>query len=359
MKIRIKTVENQTSVVYGDTFAIYSPKEFEEFKAPLYQRLRINRISPTIFRGKKCLDAGCGGGRGSILMAESGAAQVIGVDLSTKNVETCRLRASQKGLRNVSFQQGLLTNIPFEDNSFDIVWCNGVLHHMVNPDQGLREITRVLKPGGKLWLYLYGSGGIYWHIVDWERDLLKGIEIRSAIKTLLLLGTPARRIGEWIDDWFVPHLRRYTVKDVAQRLHEIGFTHATVLKRGVSYDTSERRGIASQRKWMGDGDVRFFCEKTGMPRGHTYKLPDPPSGKGSTYKEPHIAKMFDRPLAQLNQALRNREQKHLHTCETERILICRSVHSFVRTQLESKSLFDPKLLLNHIQKLKEILTFRP
>src|SRR5438132_184565 len=92
--------EQLTAIVYGDTFALYDEKSFDEFIAPLRQRLRANGISPDLFRAKRCLDAGCGGGRGSILMAESGAKEVVGVDLSATNVESCRKRAAQKGFAN-------------------------------------------------------------------------------------------------------------------------------------------------------------------------------------------------------------------------------------------------------------------
>ena len=252
--------EQLTAIVFGDTFALYDEKSFDEFVEPLYRRLNANGICPEVFNGKRCLDAGCGGGRGSILMAQSGAREVIGVDLSSTNVESCRKRADQKGLTNLSFHQQSLMKLPFDDETFDIVWCNGVLHHTTQPDQSLKEITRVLKKGGHLWLYLYGSGGIYWYMVDWVRDTLRRVDVRECIRQLRLMEMPIRRIAEWIDDWFVPHLRRYTVADVSHRLDELGYENTEALKYGVGYDTSHRRVGAStdELALMGEGDVRHY-----------------------------------------------------------------------------------------------------
>src|SRR6185437_16422584 len=257
-----KLTENEqiTTVVFGDTFALYSDDEFEEFIGFLRTRFERNGIPLSVFEGKRCVDAGCGGGRATILMAEAGASEVVALDLSETNVETTRMRAEQRGLTNVTAQQASLLEVPFEDESFDVVWSNGVLHHTGDTDRSLKEIARLLKPGGWMWLYLYGSGGIYWHMVDWVRDRLREgeIHVSECIAQLRLQNVPVRRIAEWIDDWFVPVLQRYKVDDVRLRLEELGFEGAQALERGTHYDTSERRVGAAQEEveLMGDGDVR-------------------------------------------------------------------------------------------------------
>jgi 2-polyprenyl-3-methyl-5-hydroxy-6-metoxy-1,4-benzoquinol methylase len=58
-----------TKIVYSETFARYNRNEFLEFLKLLQVRLKMNGITEADFRGKRCLDAGCGAGRGSILMA--------------------------------------------------------------------------------------------------------------------------------------------------------------------------------------------------------------------------------------------------------------------------------------------------
>jgi ubiquinone/menaquinone biosynthesis C-methylase UbiE len=349
--------EQLTAIVFGDTFALYDEASFDEFIVPLYQRLNANGIDLDVFRGKRCLDAGCGGGRGSILMARAGAREVVGVDLSPTNIESSGKRARQKGLTNVTFQQQSLMDLPFADASFDVVWCNGVLHHITDPDRGLKELTRVLKPGGHFWLYLYGSGGIYWYVIDWIRACLKGVDVRECIAQLRLIDVPVRRIAEWIDDWFTAYLRRYTRDDVTKRLDELGFADTAPLDRGVNYDTSQRRIRAGEREreLMGDGDVRHFCRKEGPVKGDRFALPDPPGGKGSPFGEGPAVIAFQAPLAALADTLNNIERQRNHEIAALRILACRSVHTKVRTLLETDAAFDETALHDHLAALNALL----
>jgi ubiquinone/menaquinone biosynthesis C-methylase UbiE len=349
--------EALTAVVYGDTFALYDETAFEAFLAPLRKRLAANGISPDVFRGKRCLDAGCGGGRGSILMAEAAALEVVGIDLSPTNIESCTKRAAQKGLSNLTFQRESLASLPFADASFDIVWCNGVLHHTAQPDQGLKEITRVLKPGGHMWLYLYGSGGIYWYVIDWIRGLLRGVNVRECIWQLRVMEMPVGRIAEWIDDWFTGDLRRYTRADVVRRLDELGFTETAVLDRGVTYDTSERRVGAGdrERQLMGEGDVRNFCRKSGTPSGDRHVLPDPPDRRGSPYEDGPSVTQFGPPLAAISDTLDVLERACGHQINAYRILVARSVHSRVRSLLEDPRAFDEAALHQHLAGVSALL----
>lgn len=350
--------EQLTTVVFGDTFALYDDESFEEFIVPLRERFANNAIDLSVFEGKRCLDAGCGGGRGSILMAEAGASQVVGVDLSETNVATSRMRAEQRGLSQCTFQQASLLEVPFEDESFDVVWSNGVLHHTDDPDLTLREITRVLKPGGWMWLYLYGSGGVYWYMADWVRGVLSDVDVRDTIYQLRLQDVPIRRIAEWMDDWFVPWLRRYTVADVRDRLVELGFERAEALPRGTVYDTSERLVEASEveAQLMGDGDVRFWSQKTSAPSGSDeHVLPDPPDAKGSPYDDGPEVTRFAEPLAAVEQALERLEAARGFDPPAYRIMVCGLVHAFVRTQLEQAEPFDTDALAAYLGDVREIL----
>jgi SAM-dependent methyltransferase len=354
---QLTPAEKLTAIVYGDTFALYDESEFDAFVQPFYERLHANGISPEIFRGARCLDAGCGGGRGSVLMAECGAREVVGVDLSERNVETSRRRAEQRGLEQCTFLQGSLVDIPFDDESFDVVWCNGVLHHAEDPDRGLVEITRVLRPGGRLWLYLYGSGGIYWFMVDWVRELLGGHGARDCIYQLRLMSIPVRRIAEWIDDWFTPFLRRYTILDVRARLEALGFADPEPLPGGTVYDTSRRRIGAdeTEAQLMGEGDLRFFSTKTGAAHANGSPLPDPRDGKGSPYAEGEAVTAFGAPLARIGAQLEEVERRAGSESGLYRVAVCSSVHAKVRSLLETDAPFDTDQLHEHLVELESTL----
>ncbi len=101
--------------------------------------------------GKNVLDAGCGGGRYSRIAGEAGA-QVLGADHTTavdKAAKLCR------GLANVSFVQADLKKLPFPPESFDYAFSIGVMHHDVATKPVFDAVAKMVKPGGKLSVWLY------------------------------------------------------------------------------------------------------------------------------------------------------------------------------------------------------------
>jgi len=110
-------------------------------------------------RGKDVLEVGCGSGFASQLFAEAGA-NVTAVDLTEWAVETTRARFAAFGLAG-DVRQADAELLPFEDGSFDVVFSWGVIHHTTDMDRALRELVRVLRPGGKLVLMLYNRRSLF------------------------------------------------------------------------------------------------------------------------------------------------------------------------------------------------------
>jgi ubiquinone/menaquinone biosynthesis C-methylase UbiE len=255
-------IEKDTSFVFGETFADYSKRQTEEFISPLRRRLKANEIDLAKYiSGKFCLDAGCGGGRGSILMSQEGASQIMAVDLSRKNLFTVQNNASLFGIKNIKTCEASLLELPFPDETFDFVWCNGVVHHTTAPHLALNEISRVLKVGGRMWLYIYGAGGIYWYMVDFIREWLGDVCKEYCLEHLKKIGWPADKVAEFMDNWKVPVLNRYGNKDICKALRQLGFSVKECLRWGVEYDTSHRGNKFNEQKWMGEGDLRYFARK--------------------------------------------------------------------------------------------------
>jgi ubiquinone/menaquinone biosynthesis C-methylase UbiE len=98
--------------------------------------------------GSRCLDIGCGPGIATVALAQRDFA-VFAVDLVEAQLERVRQRATAGGLASrVVTGVGDIHDLPFPDRSFDFVLVIGVMEWLEHPDKPLREISRVLKPGG-------------------------------------------------------------------------------------------------------------------------------------------------------------------------------------------------------------------
>jgi len=113
-------------------------------------------------RGLRVLEIGCGLGTDGAQFALAGA-NYIGVDLTEASVELARKKFELSGLRG-EFRVADAENLDFADDSFDLVYSHGVLHHTPDTKQAVREIHRVLKPGGRAIVMLYHRGSYNYRI---------------------------------------------------------------------------------------------------------------------------------------------------------------------------------------------------
>jgi ubiquinone/menaquinone biosynthesis C-methylase UbiE len=111
--------------------------------------------------GMDVLDVGCGQGIDLVRYARAGA-RVTGIDLTPRHVELARQHLDAAGLEG-EVVLGDAEQLPFEDGSFDRVSSNGVLHHTPDIAAALREIRRVLRPGGEARVIVYNRASFhYW-----------------------------------------------------------------------------------------------------------------------------------------------------------------------------------------------------
>lgn len=109
----------------------------------------LERLSTRLadFPQAKLLDMGCGAGHASFVAA-SQVKEVIAYDLSEQMLSVVNDAAQTRGLSNLSTQQGYAETLPFADATFDIVISRYSAHHWHDVGKALREVKRVLKPGG-------------------------------------------------------------------------------------------------------------------------------------------------------------------------------------------------------------------
>ena len=108
--------------------------------------------------GMCVLDIACGTGEPAISLATllAGGGQVVGVDLSPAPLMIAQQRAMQRGLTNASFQQADAHDLPFPDNSFDCITSRLGAMFFSDLPRALKEMHRVLKPGGRATLLVWG-----------------------------------------------------------------------------------------------------------------------------------------------------------------------------------------------------------
>jgi SAM-dependent methyltransferase len=121
-------------------------------------------LIPELKPGQTLLDVGCGPGTITVDLARRlDPGQVFGVDSSDEIVRRAVALADDEGVRNVSFRVGDLYALDFADDTFDVVHAHQVLQHVANPVAAMKEVRRVLKPGGIFAARDVDYGGVVWY----------------------------------------------------------------------------------------------------------------------------------------------------------------------------------------------------
>lgn len=114
-----------------------------------WRRLVADKVRPMLNTGARALDVACGTGDLSIVLREAGGASVTGVDFCRPMLEIAARKASADG-RHIPFIEGDALRLPFADCSFEVVTIAFGLRNLASVEDGLKELRRVLKPGGRL-----------------------------------------------------------------------------------------------------------------------------------------------------------------------------------------------------------------
>jgi ubiquinone/menaquinone biosynthesis C-methylase UbiE len=128
-------------------------RRYDTFRYRLEAHI-LRRLDAIDFQGKRVLEIGLGQGADSEQIIRRGAIW-SGLDLSPESISRVSTRLRLRGLPYERLELGNARSMPFHDNSFDIVFSHGVLHHIPDVLEVQKEIARVLKPGGRLIMMLY------------------------------------------------------------------------------------------------------------------------------------------------------------------------------------------------------------
>jgi glycosyltransferase involved in cell wall biosynthesis/SAM-dependent methyltransferase len=162
--------------------------------------------------GLKILEVGLGQGAESEQLIRRGA-RWTGLDLTTESVRRVQVRLELRDLPYDDIWQGSATQIPAPDNSFDLVFSHGVLHHVPDILAAQSEVHRVLRPGGRLVVMLYA-----------RRSLNYQVTIKLLRRAALVAAWPLHRAVH--GGTLGGHLRNAEREGLGNYLHMERFLHA-------------------------------------------------------------------------------------------------------------------------------------
>jgi SAM-dependent methyltransferase len=246
-------VAENTGALYAQIWDLFDREQWEKFSDNHFNLWSRLPLPAGYFKGLTVLDAGCGSGRACRSMLIEGAARVVGIDAGEGCV--CNTRE-----RNADFKDRLeiglasVLEIPYPDGYFDFVHCDGVLHHTTSPERGFSEIVRVLRPGGKLVIGIYGKGGLMNFAIYSARLFRKIMPMKY---TLALLRVASKNPVTWyavLDCMYVPIRRNYRALEIRSWLEKAGLVNI------VRMDSAW--GAYKHGRWMkGEGYLKFMADK--------------------------------------------------------------------------------------------------
>jgi ubiquinone/menaquinone biosynthesis C-methylase UbiE len=178
----------------------------ERYRYQVYAPWMKSLIGFDDYAGKRLLEVGCGAGT-DLLQFARGGALVTGFDLTPRSLEIARRRFEVYGLPG-EFANGDAENLSFPDETFDVVYSFGVIHHTPDTERAAAEIHRVLRKGGRAIVMLYHRKSLYY----WGGLMLK----RGLLKGELLRGGPAEIMSRYVEHTETggrPLVKAYTRKE--------------------------------------------------------------------------------------------------------------------------------------------------
>lgn len=207
-------------------------------------------------RGLRVLEIGVGAGTDFVQWLRAGAS-AVGVDLSPNSLAEARTRVAAAGFEDVELVVADAERLPFADASFDVVYSYGVLHHSPDTRAAIREVHRVLKPGGEARLMVY-------HVPSWTGLLLWGVHGLAKLRPWL---TPRAAIYEHLES---PGTKAYTLAEARALLAEFAeIKLETALLAGdllAMAPSARYRGALARAAWKlyPRGLIRRFGERLGL-----------------------------------------------------------------------------------------------
>ena len=163
-------------------------------------RIKLLQRFAAVRPGDRVLEVGCGAGH---VLASFPDADRTGIVLSPAMLKRARKRLG----RDVDLMQSAAEQLPFVDNSFDVVLCTEVLEHTVAPDVVIRELMRVARPGARVVVSIPNEA-----MIDRAKRIIRGLPV---IRTML------RTLADEGNEWHLHHFDRAKLREVTRGVARI------------------------------------------------------------------------------------------------------------------------------------------
>ena len=249
---------------FGFQWKLYARTQLDDAVTQRSERAfrRRTGFTPDDLRGKLVLDIGCGMGRFAEIATRWGA-HVVGIDLSLAS----EVAAKNLADRRATIFQADVFQLPFAPQSFDYIYSIGVLHHTPNCEQAFKALPRLLKPGGKIAIWLYSAYNPWYRMSDVYRKATRRMKpetlhkfcglvvplygIHKGLKKIPVLGKPASSALAWaipmshnenatwrvLDtfDWYSPwYQSKHTYEEVFRWFEDCGLENLKVIEQPIA-----------------------------------------------------------------------------------------------------------------------------
>jgi SAM-dependent methyltransferase len=223
---------------------------------------RRTGFRPEDLAGKLVLDVGCGMGRFAEVATRWGA-HVVGIDLSLAS----EVAAQNLADCNAAIFQADVFQLPFAPNSFDFIYSIGVLHHTPNCEQAVKVLPKLLKPGGRIAVWLYSSYNPWYRMSDVYRKVTRRLPpkilytlchaviplygVHQVLRKIPLVGRPTSGVLAWLIpmsfnedatwrlldtfDWYSPwYQSKHTYEEVFRWFESCGLEDLRVIEQPIA-----------------------------------------------------------------------------------------------------------------------------
>jgi ubiquinone/menaquinone biosynthesis C-methylase UbiE len=204
----------------------YKFSERVGFVKNLHNVIRQSIINGYLDKNIKILDVGCGSGINTIFIASKGYEKVFGLDPGEDILNMAKKKLFKTNLKNCEFILDDITNrTRFDDNYFDVIFSTHAFQKIDNYNAGLREIYRILKPGGKFYLTIPSSTESFY---SWFKRYIKQNGMVKAFWDI-----------RWLLAWTLPYVlltkkserkneNRWTIEKMGEIVENNGFKKINV-----------------------------------------------------------------------------------------------------------------------------------